>query len=183
MKDLSGTRLQRTVMMSRTAKIPSHGWRTAITGLLTLVPLVAWSQVGTGFSRPDAIWLTGLVVCILPLMWAGTLADRRIRRAAWALFISFVVFLLVFLSSKPSDEELIAQGETLLVQVLKLQSELGRRPSAVEMQQKGLPFTWYGKWRYRTQGDHDWVLSIGDYDLDQFEISWSSVDRDWMINR
>jgi hypothetical protein len=86
-------------------------------------------------------------------------------------------------SGGPSDtglRDLQAQGQSLIEAVERYKAQTGRYPQTLEQAGTSAPLTWWGRWRYGSDGN-SFTLEIGDYSDYEFLMYWDG-DR-WMVDK
>ena len=119
---------------------------------------------------------------------AGSVSKTR-RHFATAAFIAFVALALFWLASpvfshiraRPPEAELSrlqATGAALVAELEEHRRATGRYPPDLARSGITVPDDAYGGWTYR-RDPGGFVLSIGHYEHDGFNLAWSSRTNRW----
>jgi type II secretory pathway pseudopilin PulG len=104
---------------------------------------------------------------------------RRYTLIVAVLLTSGVVAYCV--ARTPRFDALKAEGNTLVQQIEAYRSAHGEYPQSLEQAHIKAPFTFFGRWQYIST-KRDWfMLSLGEYDRDDFELRYRP-DSGWYIN-
>jgi hypothetical protein len=119
--------------------------------------------------------------------WVLVAARSGLRRAAPAGVGAATLALAIvlgFLRLGPERDELPAIGDGIVRQLERHREAHGIYPPDLRSIGVELPWTRFGGWGYSpTDGGAGYVLGIGDYAKDGFELYRASEDGDWTIDR
>jgi len=157
-------------------------WLAIVSGVSVVL---GWSEVGTLVTRNGAIAVSIVAAVFALWAWADYRASVSLRRLSWIMLSVWGVACSVYVVSTPADEVLVADGATVVAWIEAREAESGRLPSIVDVQDRlwALGWTRLGRWRAERIGESGLEISLGSYEFDCVEFSWSSFAREWVVNR
>ncbi len=106
-------------------------------------------------------------------------------RAVFIFVITLVTFLMIWFIFEPypPHNKLLDEGSEIVEAIEQYKAEQNQYPQSLDqLNLKGLNWR-YGGWTYQpNQDSSDFLLKIGNYDKDYFELYWDTEDTSWYLD-